>query len=86
LLHSLSRSKNNTRNTKIVRHTKTGTIEDWIYTKERAVAFATCLDRQPAIMLTGMVPVKEVDAIDDACEDQGVELYLYDGMTLFNAT
>jgi len=63
---------------------QTGTIGDWASTIERAKVFANCLNRQPAIMLTGMVPVEEVDAIDDACEEHGIELYLYDGMTLTN--
>jgi len=63
---------------------ETGNIEDWVSTMGRAKAFASCLDRQSAIMLTGMVPVEEIDAIDDACYDHGVELYLYDGMTLTN--
>ena len=34
---------------------------------------------QPAIILSGIDSVEEVDTIDDACEDQGVGLYY--GMT-----
>jgi hypothetical protein len=63
---------------------ETGTIDEWKSTMKRAKTFANCLNRRSAIMLTGMVSVKEVDAIDDACEEQGVELYLYNGITLTN--
>lgn len=63
---------------------ETGTIEDWVSTMERSKTFATCLNREPSIMLIGMASVEEIDAIDDACVDNDVELYLYDGMTLTN--
>jgi hypothetical protein len=63
---------------------ETDTIDEWKSTMERAKSFANCLNRRSAIILTGMGSVNEVDAIDDACEEQGVELYLYNGITLTN--
>lgn len=63
---------------------QTANIDEWEATLSIAKALAKCLDRQPSIMLKGMVSVEGVDFIDDACEDQGASLYLYDGMTLTN--
>ena len=61
-----------------------GTIDDWLSTMERSKTFANYLNRQPVIMLTGIGSLEEIDAIDDACEEHGVELYLYSGITLTN--
>jgi hypothetical protein len=61
-----------------------GTIDEWLSTMERSKIFGNYLNRQPVIMLTGMGSVEEIDAIDDACEEQGVGLYLYNGITLTN--
>ena len=63
---------------------QTGTIDEWETTMAISKTLAKCLNREPSIMLIGMASVEEIDAIDDACVDQGVELYLYDGMTLTN--